>query len=275
MLIVMLSLYCAEKRSSGYIWERTKETGMDPWARYQRVPPAQETADKLMRFFLGIDQRVIRQLRKRHRRSVQGSMPKLYAHFDAIFVIDSSASIRPKDFQRTLKALQFLTGKAQRERRYAAVTFSHNATVRFNFTSRRDTVGKLGEIPFEAGMTNTQKALETCRKELILNSGRGARAGYRKRVLLVTDGQSNVQKQKTLFEAFKVKLTGTQIFVIAIGKYLKGISEIVGLGSSTDAHLYRVADVNGLLRVVRLIPPWHMMKNYIHHWWLNGMLRPQ
>ena len=239
------------------------------------MPPAHETADKLMRYFLGIDHRVIRQMRRRHRRSMQGSMPRLYAQFDAIFVIDSSASILPKDFQRTLKALQLLTGKAQKERRYAAVTFSYNATVRFNFTSRRDTVGKLGEIPFEAGMTNTQEALEICRKELILNRGCGARPGYRKRVLIITDGQSNVQKQKTLFEAFKIKLTGTQIFVIAIGKYLKGISEILGLASSTDAHLYRVADVNGLLHVVRLIPPWHMMKDYIRRSWLNGMLRPQ
>ena len=239
------------------------------------MPPAHETADKLMRHFLGIDQRVIRQMRRRNRRSVQGSMPRLYAQFDAIFIIDSSASILPKDFHRTLKALQLLTGKAQKDRRYAAVTFSYNATVRFNFTSRRDSVGKLGEIPFEAGMTNTQKAFEICRKELILNRGSGARPGYRKRVLIVTDGQSNVQKQKTLFEAFKVKLTGTQIFVVAIGRYLKGISEIVGLASSTDAHLYRVADVNGFLRVVRLIPPWHMINNYIQRSWLKGMLHPQ
>ena len=245
-------------------------------AGYQRVPPAYETADKLMRYFLGIDNRVIRHMRRRQHRSVQGSAPRPFAQFDAIFIIDSSASILPKDFQRTLKALQLLTGKAKRERRYAAVTFSYNATVRFNFTSRGDTVAKLQEIPFEAGKTNTQEALEICRKELILNPrGCGARPGYRKRVLIITDGQSNVHKHKTLFKAFQIKLTGTQIFVIAIGKYLKGMSEIVGLASSTDAHLYRVADVSGLLRVVRLIPPWHIMKDYIRRSWLNGMLRPQ
>lgn len=68
-------------------------------------------------------------------------------------------------------------------------------------------------------------------------------------------------------------MTGTQIFVIAIGKYLRGISEIVGLASSTDAHLYRVADVNGLLRVVRMIPPWHRMREYMSHSWLSEMLR--
>lgn len=122
-------------------------------------------------------------------------------------------------------------------------------------------------------MTNTQDALEVCRKELILNRKSGARPGVRKRVLIITDGQSNVEKHKTLFRAFQLKMTGTQIFVIAIGKYLRGISEIVGLASSTDAHLYRVADVNGLLRVVRMIPPWHRMREYMSHSWLSEMLR--
>ncbi|KAJ7357407.1 hypothetical protein OS493_024918 [Desmophyllum pertusum] len=270
MLTAMLSLLLAEKHSSGYIWERTKNT--DPWVeRYQRVPPAHETADKLMRYFLGIDDRVIRYMRRRQHRSV----PELHARFDAVFVIDSSASIKEEDFHRTLRALQLLTGKSQQDRRYAAITFSYNATVRFNFTSRRDTLGKLRKIPFEAGMTNTQDALEICLKELVLSRGSGARPGYRKRVLIITDGQSNVDKQNTLYRAFQLKRTGTQIFVIAIGKYLKGMSEIIGLASSTDAHLYRVADVNGLLRVVRMIPPWHIMREYMRRAWLNGMLEPQ
>ena len=96
--------------------------------------------------------------------------------------------------------------------------------------------------------------------------------GTESRVLIVTDGQSNVDKQKTLYRAFQLKSTGTEIFVIAVGDYLKGISEIVGLASSTDAHLYRVKDVKGLLRVVRMIPPWNIIKEYIRQSWLNSML---
>lgn len=240
---------------------------------YQTVPPDRVTADKLMKHYLGIDNRVIQQLRRRHRRSVEA--PKLYAQFDAIFIIDSSASIRPRDFEKTLRALQLLTLKAEKDRRYAAVTFSYNATVRFNFTKRHDTVYQLRKIPFEKGKTNTQAALEICREELILKHGCGARPGYRKRLLIVTDGQSNVDKEKTLYRALQIKSTGTEIFVIAVGRYLKGISEIVGLASSTDAHLYRVADVKGLLRVVRMIPPWSIIKDYMRRSWLYGMLRPQ
>lgn len=248
-------------------------------AGFQYVPPARETAEKLMRHYLGIDQRVIRQFRTRHRRSVDvpnGDVPlKLYAQFDAIYIIDSSASILPRDFHNTIRALRLLTKRADDDRRYAAVTFSYNATVRFNFTSRYNTVFNLREIPFEAGKTNTQEALDTCRKELILNRNCGARPGYRKRILIVTDGQSNVEKQKTLYRALQIKSTGTQIFVIAVGRYLRGISEIVGLASSTDAHLYRVANAEGLLRVIKMIPPWHLMKEYIRRSWLYGMLSPQ
>lgn len=244
-------------------------------AEFQRVPPAQVTADMLMKHFLGIDHRVVRQLRKRHRHRRSVAVTQRYAQFDAIFIIDSSGSIRPRDFQKTLRALQLLTGKAENKRRYAAITFSYNATVRFNFTTRRETVNKLRKIPFEAGKTNTKDALQVCRKKLILNQESGARPGYRKRVLIVTDGHSNVDKQKTLYRAFQIKNTGTEIFVIAVGRYLKGIAEIVGLASSTDAHLYRVADTRGLLRVVKLIPPWYLIEEYIRRSWLNGMLRPQ
>ena len=132
-----------------------------------------------MKNFLGIDVGVIRQLRKRHRRSVDAPT-QLYAHFDAIFIIDSSGSITTRDYRHTLRALELLTGKAQQDRRYAAISFSHNATVRFNFTERFETVKKLRKIPFERGMTNTQDALDVCRKQLILNHNSGARRGYRK-----------------------------------------------------------------------------------------------
>ena len=133
----------------------------------------------------------------------------------------------------------------------------------------------LRQIPFEAGKTNTQDALKMCRKKLVYSKISNARPGVSKRVLIVTDGQSNVDKQKTLYEALQLKNAGIQVFVIAVGKYLKGIAEIMALASSTDAHLYRVADSQGLLKVVRLIPSWHIIKSYMQRTWLNIMLRPE
>lgn len=86
----------------------------------------------------------------------------------------------PKDFKNTMHALQLLTGKADKQRRYAAITFSHNAKVRFNFSSRQDTISNLRKVPFEAGKTNTQGALHTCLNEFILKHENGARPWFKK-----------------------------------------------------------------------------------------------
>ncbi|XP_074632186.1 matrilin-3-like [Acropora palmata] len=269
LLVLALAALHFAGDSSAYIWQRTKTFDVDPLEKFQAIPPARETAEKFMRNFLGIDFSVMRILKRRHRRSIaMDNISKLYAQFDAIFIIDSSRSILPKDFKNTLHALQLLTGKADKQRRYAAITFSHNATVRFNFSSKQDTISNLRKVPFEAGKTNTQDALDTCLNELILKHENGARPGLRKRVLIVTDGQSNVAKEKTLMRAAQIKRTGTQIFVIAVGRYMKGVSEIVGLASSTDAHLYRVANTKGFIKVIRLIPPWNIIKEYMTRSWL-------
>ena len=79
--------------------------------------------------------------------------------------------------------------------------------------------------------------------------------GY-KNVLLVTDGLSNMGKDMTLFKAFGLKNEGVEIFVVAVGGFSFGIQEIIGLASSTDRHLYRVLDFDGLIEVTSLIPGW-------------------
>ena len=218
-----------------------------------------------MKNFLGFEPPTDR----RSKRSVGAA----YTPFDVIFIIDASNSIKRNDFHQTLRALNLLTRKAQPVTRYAAITFSYNGMVRFNFTGRHEAVKKLRNIPFEAGKTNTQDALDKCRTDLILNPHSGARPKTNKRVLIVTDGQSNIRKDKTLYRAFQLKTTGAQVFVIAIGSYLKGIDEIVGLASSTDAHLYRVANSEGLVGVIKLIPSWHKIRKYKRYTWLGTMLR--
>lgn len=78
-----------------------------------------------------------------------------------------------------------------------------------------------------------------------------------KNVLLVTDGLSNIGKDMTLFKAFSLKNDGVEIFVVAIGGFTFGIAEIIGLASSTDRHLFRVRDFDGLIEVTNYIPGWH------------------
>ena len=127
---------------------------------------------------------------------------------------------------------------------------------------------------YDAGKTNTQAALQLARESVFNESANsGVRINSFKRTLIVTDGQSNVKKEKTLYNAFRLKEAGIEIFVIAVGKYMPGISEIVGLASSTDAHLYRVKNLKSFFDIVKLIPNWNVLREQQHRLWLNSMTR--
>ena len=194
--------------------------------------------------------------------------------FDIVFLIDSSNSLGRRPFRQGLRALRKLTSRGRPTNRYAAVKFSSEAHVEFNFTSPSDAVERLRRVKHARNMTNTQAALRICREELLYNKDAGARPGSAKSVLIVTDGQSNVHRKKTLLEAFRLKFTGAQVFVVAVGGYIRGIMEVVGLASSTDAHLFRVADMGDLVGVVKLIPPWYALQHGSHGSWLEGMEAP-
>lgn len=232
---------------------------------FQTVPSEKETTRKIAKHFLGFDpKKILQNLR-------EGGLPSL--SFDAVFVIDTSKSISQDGHRNSLRALRLLIDKTNPETKFAAISYSNKATLRFNFTKKEEAIGKLNVtmIPFEGGDTNTQEAIDKCTK-LILNPRSRARRGIAKRVLIITDGQSNIHKTKTLYRALQLKQAGAQVFVIAVGGYIKGINEIVSLASSTDGHLYRVRDTKGLLRIVKLIPPWSMMESFMKRTWLAGML---
>lgn len=75
-------------------------------------------------------------------------------------------------------------------------------------------------------------------------------------MLIVTDGQANIKKQLSLIrkqprapaleKALKLKQSGIEVFVVAVGEYLDGIEELSKMASSPNAHMYRVEDMNGL-----------------------------
>ena len=91
--------------------------------------------------------------------------------------------------------------------------------------------------------------------QLYTNLSSGVRLASFKRILIVTDGQSNINRSLTIENAFRVKQLGVQIFVVAVGEYLDGLQELVAMASTTYAHMYRVSDLQGFAELVKLIPP--------------------
>ena len=83
-----------------------------------------------------------------------------------------------------------------------------------------------------------------------------------KRVLLVTDGQSNIGRHLTETKADALKKDGVLIFVVAVGRSINGIDEMVKVaggyslfGTRLDPKLFlfRVESYTAFMKVVKLI----------------------
>ena len=86
----------------------------------------------------------------------------------------------------------------------------------------------------------------------------GGRFANRKTVLLITDGQSNVDQHLTKLNADRLKGMGVHIYVFAVGSYITGIGEmaqVAGSSSSTepDGYLFRVSNYGELAKFSELV----------------------
>ena len=88
---------------------------------------------------------------------------------------------------------------------HAAITVANQAHPVFTFTSFEKANGKLEKLQRTGGKTNMQEALEKS-LQMFQNPNSGARAGSFRRVLVVTGGQSNVKRNKTLLNTMDLKL---------------------------------------------------------------------
>ena len=86
----------------------------------------------------------------------------------------------------------------------------------------------------------------------------GGRFADRKNVLLITDGQSNVNKHLTIPNADKLKKLGVHIYVFAVGSYISGIGEMVQVAGSSsnpnpDDYLFRIKGYHQLWEFTKLV----------------------
>ena len=140
------------------------------------------------------------------------------------------------------------------ETRHAVITVASQAQLAFNFTSGEQANKNLEKLERTGGKTNMQEALAKS-LNIFQNPWFGSRVGSFKRVMVVTDGQSNIKRNKTISRATELKLNGAEIFVVGIGEYLDGIDELARMASSPNAHLFRAGDMQGFVEIVKLITP--------------------
>ncbi|KAK3749637.1 hypothetical protein QZH41_001725 [Actinostola sp. cb2023] len=237
-----------EKRDFGPVhpkpWHEIQLTKLQFFG-LKHIPSPQETAAKLDRYFLNPkDEDHAPPFRNKR---------QLFNYFDVVYIIDSSSSISELEFNRGVQALEQMVGKSKAASRHGVITIATTGNIVLNFTAKENAGQKLRMLKRSGGKTNTQDALEMC-YQMFENPKYGARDGSFKRILIVTDGQSNIKKHLTIEKAIRLKQVGIEVFVIAVGEYLDGMEELSKMASSPNAHMYRVEDMNGLVLVVKLIP---------------------
>lgn len=138
---------------------------------------------------------------------------------DVVFIIDDSGSIPLDQFNKGLSALTYFIEGSSPGSKFAAIKYSGKATLLFNFVSLNEAKKKLKNVPHAGGSTNTQEALKMARDLFLNPAASGHRQSASRVVVLVTDGNSNVQRDQTVPQANLLKIIGAKIIVFGVGSY--------------------------------------------------------
>lgn len=169
---------------------------------------------------------------------------------DVIFVLDSSSSIGKDNFQYVLDFVRALVeeiGGTSKEHRFGLITFSTEVNLVFSLGRYRnvnDISKAVSSTRYTAGSTNTAGGLRTAWE--VFNSGLGGRQSAEDIVILITDGQSNLNSDDTIKAADDLKNHGVKI--VSIGIAMKDTDEIIAIASSDD-DVFQASDFKSLLEI--------------------------
>ncbi|CAC5417435.1 unnamed protein product [Mytilus coruscus] len=151
---------------------------------------------------------------------------------DIVFVLDSSSSVGKDNFQYMLDFVRALVEEiagTSNEHRFALITYS--TRVNLVFSLGRYSNGNVGKVisttRYKAGSTNTAGGLRTAADVLKMNGGRSSAEDI---VILLTDGQSNLNSRDTIPSAEALKQKGVK--VITVGIKITDTDEIKAIASS-------------------------------------------
>lgn len=161
---------------------------------------------------------------------------------DVVFILDLSGS--EEDFydlvlgltSQTLYGLPVDSGMA----RVGIVSYADSAVVNAyldTYTTMEQLQNSLA-FSFDGGRTNTQGAIRLA-YENVFAGQRGDRGDVPNIAILLTDGNSNLQQERTIAEAVNARQRGVQMYVVAMGTGINA-DEINGMASSniTDHVVY-------------------------------------
>ena len=126
--------------------------------------------------------------------------------------------------------------------RVAVIVYADNPDICFyldSFNSKRGVLNAL-VAKFSGGKTGTESAIRTMYQD-VFSSARGDRTGVDNVAVVVSDGGSNIDNERTIPEANRAKQGGITIFSVAIGER-PYMGEMEGMASTpTSEHTIRLA----------------------------------
>lgn len=169
---------------------------------------------------------------------------------DIAFIVDASSSVGNDQFRLVvdyIKSVLSTTDIDGGKVHAAVLTYSTDVAVHINlndFKTRKEFYGALDGIPYIPGWTNAAEALRTVRTQ-VFTPKTGDRVEVNNVALLITDGQSNINKNRTILEARNLKMAG--IHVLAVGVGLASLGEVDSIVTSpANENRFTVAGYNNL-----------------------------
>ena len=157
-----------------------------------------------------------------------------FAKVDLVFILDSSTSVgnnnydKMKDFvKKFLHSANIDNGEV----RVGLLSYSTTVKVEFQlntFGSKTEVFNAVDAIPWRYGSTNTADGLQTMHADMFTEAN-GDRPGVPNICIIMTDGVSNINYQRTIPEAVTAREKGIHIY--AIGIALKDLREVNGIAS--------------------------------------------
>lgn len=137
---------------------------------------------------------------------------------------------------------------SQSQTRIGVVSWSDSADVDFNlnkYTNKQDVLQALQYIKYNGGRTNTAAALFHTRTQLFTQNN-GDRENIPNVLIIITDGNSNINPDDTIEEAIKARVDGIHIMTVSIGKQINRM-ELRGIASEVkDDNMFTVDSFNFL-----------------------------
>ncbi|XP_062575513.1 collagen alpha-1(XIV) chain-like [Saccostrea cucullata] len=151
--------------------------------------------------------------------------------------------------------------------RVGLVSYSTQVTIEFQLNTYNTTaelIDAVDKIPWRYGSTNTADALKTMHEEMF-SKDNGDRPGVRNVCIIMTDGVSNINYQRTIPEAERARQKDIHIY--AIGIALKDFREINGIASQpASLNAFEVDLFDGLEDLdLKILPEFNKLGSSVLH----------